>query len=101
MEAEAGNRTQSVVKQAGNNTGVNGEMVRVKQVLEKCLTPKMQPDHKMHTSSSTPSQHLGVIAVISEGRIGKLDYLNPLINRKNGTSKNGIKVWGKVENPSR
>jgi len=26
MEAEAGNRTQSVVKQAGNNTGVNGEM---------------------------------------------------------------------------
>lgn len=26
MEAEAGNRMQSVVKQAGNNTGVNGKV---------------------------------------------------------------------------
>ena len=37
MEAEAGNRTQSVVKQAGTNTGVNGKMALGKQVLEKCL----------------------------------------------------------------
>ncbi|WP_202895452.1 hypothetical protein [Iningainema tapete] len=29
METEAGNRAQSVVKQAGNNTGANGEMARV------------------------------------------------------------------------
>ena len=29
MEAEAGNRAQSVAKQAGNNTGANGEMARV------------------------------------------------------------------------
>ena len=26
LQAEAGNRTQSVAKQAGNNTGVNEEM---------------------------------------------------------------------------
>ncbi|KAF3886031.1 MULTISPECIES: hypothetical protein [Nostocales] len=37
METEAGNRTQSVVKQAGNNTGVNGKVALGKQVLEKCL----------------------------------------------------------------
>lgn len=29
METEAGNRAQSVVKQAGNNTGAKGEMARV------------------------------------------------------------------------
>ncbi|WP_016875671.1 hypothetical protein ACF3DV_20765 [Chlorogloeopsis fritschii PCC 9212] len=29
MEAEAGNRAQSVAKQAGNNTGANGEMAWV------------------------------------------------------------------------
>lgn len=46
MEAEAGNRAQSEVKQE-NHTGANGEMVLDKQVLEKCLTDELQPELKM------------------------------------------------------
>lgn len=47
MQAEAGNRAQSVVKQTGNNTGANGGMTWVKQVLKKCLNLKLQPGTKM------------------------------------------------------
>lgn len=50
LQANAGNRAQSVVKQAGDNTGANGEMIWVKQVLEKCLNPRLQPESQMQTS---------------------------------------------------
>ncbi len=43
LQAKAGNRTQTEVKQE-DHTGVNGEMIWVKEVLEKCLTLKQQPE---------------------------------------------------------
>ncbi|WP_414590203.1 hypothetical protein [Scytonema sp. PCC 10023] len=46
LQSEAGNRAQSEVKQE-DHTGANGEMAWVKQVLEKCLSWKLQPENKM------------------------------------------------------
>ncbi|BAZ02103.1 hypothetical protein NIES37_70780 (plasmid) [Tolypothrix tenuis PCC 7101] len=56
MEAEAGNRAQPEVKQE-DHTGANGEMAWIKQVLEKCLSVKLQPEKQNADYILLFSQH--------------------------------------------
>jgi hypothetical protein len=48
-----------------------------KQVLEKCLNVKLQPEHKCRLHPLQSRSTIIIVAAISEKRIGKMDYSKP------------------------
>lgn len=77
LQGEAGNRTQSVVKQAGNNTGVNGEMAGVNKSLKSVSSKSYNLNNQCRLHPLYFSQNKHSVAAISEKRIGKVDCPKP------------------------
>jgi hypothetical protein len=74
LQSEAGNRAQSVEKEAGNNTGANGGMTWANKSYKSVLIQSYNLNKTCRLDSLYSHSIIRVIAVNSEERIGKLDY---------------------------